>query len=308
MGAIVAGLATFAIIIAFGWALVRFGGVPTGADTVLTRVCFFSATPALIFVTLRQADLEALFSATALVTVLVEVTVIFGVGAIFHLLGHRSVANSAIAGLGAGYVNGANLGIPVCLLVFGNAVHVATILLLQLLILTPIVFAILDYSTKRGNPSRFATLTIPLRNPFVLAVFAGVAANLLDWFPGGVFDDVVSTLARIAVPLMMLALGMSLHGAPVPRARRADLPLWSVVGVKLIGAPLLATLLGALLGLDGEELLVPVVLAALPTAQNVFLYASRYDVGKPLARDTVLLTTAGFVPVVLLATALIWGV
>ena len=67
MGAIVAGLATFAIIIAFGWALVRFGGVPTGADTVLTRVCFFSATPALIFVTLRQADLEALFSATVLV-------------------------------------------------------------------------------------------------------------------------------------------------------------------------------------------------------------------------------------------------
>ena len=35
------------------------------------------------------------------------------------------------------------------------------------------------------------------------------------------------------------------------------------------------------------------------------MYASRYERGVSLARDAVLLTTAGFVPVVLLATALL---
>ena len=62
---------------------------------------------------------------------------------------------------------------------------------------------------------------------------------------------------------------------------------------------------GLAAGLDGAQLLVPVVTAALPTAQNVFMYASRYGVGKDLARDAVLLTTAGFVPVVLLAAAIL---
>ena len=32
------------------------------------------------------------------------------------------------------------------------------------------------------------------------------------------------------------------------------------------------------------------VLASLPTAQNVFNYAQRYDVGETIARDTIFLT------------------
>ena len=50
---------------------------------------------------------------------------------------------------------------------------------------------------------------------------------------------------------------------------------------------------------------MPITTAALPTAQNVFMYASRYGVAKPLGRDAVLVTTAGFVPVVLLAAAVL---
>lgn len=69
--------------------------------------------------------------------------------------------------------------------------------------------------------------------------------------------------------------------------------------------PALAALAGYGLGLRGSDLLAPVTTASLPTAQNVFMYASRYGVDKPLARDAVLVTTVGFVPVVLLAAALL---
>ena len=79
---------------------------------------------------------------------------------------------------------------------------------------------------------------------------------------------------------------------------------WAV-GWKLLVAPGLAGLLGLGAGLRGPGLLVPITTAALPTAQNVFMYASRYGVAKPLGRDAVLVTTAGFVPVVLLAAAVL---
>ena len=81
--------------------------------------------------------------------------------------------------------------------------------------------------------------------------------------------------------------------------------LWLAVGWKLAVMPGLAVVVGLAAGLSGGQLLAPVVTAALPTAQNVFMYASRYGAAKDLARDAVLLTTAGFVPVVLLAAALL---
>lgn len=47
------------------------------------------------------------------------------------------------------------------------------------------------------------------------------------------------------------------------------------------------------------------MLAALPTAQNVFNYAQRYATGRTIARDTVFLTTIGCVPVLFLVVLLL---
>ncbi|WP_225873078.1 hypothetical protein [Cellulosimicrobium composti] len=58
--------------------------------------------------------------------------------------------------------------------------------------------------------------------------------------------------------------------------------------------------------LDDHALLAVVVLAALPSAQNVFNYAQRYEVGEVVARDTVFLTTLGCLPA-LFACALLLG-
>ncbi|MNR48570.1 Membrane transport protein [compost metagenome] len=50
------------------------------------------------------------------------------------------------------------------------------------------------------------------------------------------------------------------------------------------------------LGLEGHVLFAVVVTAALPTAQNVFVAASRYKTGLTVAKDTVLITTVVAVP------------
>ncbi|MFN8085605.1 MAG: hypothetical protein U0Q04_01115 [Microbacterium sp.] len=52
-------------------------------------------------------------------------------------------------------------------------------------------------------------------------------------------------------------------------------------------------------------MLIVTVLAALPTAQNVFNYAQRFDVGETIARDTVFVTTLGCVPILLGITFLL---
>ena len=319
MGDVVAGLAVFGVVIAVGWLLVRTRAVPADADGVLTRVCFFAATPALLVTTLSRADLTAVVSRTTAVAVAAELVAIVSAWCLHRLVLCRSTAEATIGALASGYVNAANLGIPVAVLVLGDAATIAPILLLQLLVLTPVTFTVLDAVTRRGNPSRLATLTVPLRNPLLWGVVVGTAANLsgldLTAWCGGYPAQGLEMLGRVAVPLMMLALGMSLAGAPRPlrspepdafvrgAGRRSG--LWLAVGWKLAVMPGLAVVVGLATGLSGAQLLTPVVTAALPTAQNVFMYASRYGVGKDLARDAVLLTTAGFVPVVLLAAAIL---
>ncbi|EJN84578.1 AEC family transporter [Actinomyces naeslundii] len=319
MGDVVAGLAVFGVVIAVGWLLVRTRAVPADADGVLTRVCFFAATPALLVTTLSRADLTAVVSRTTAVAVAAELVAIVSAWCLHRLVLRRSTAEATIGALASGYVNAANLGIPVAVLVLGDAATIAPILLLQLLVLTPVTFTVLDAVTRRGNPSRLATLTVPLCNPLLWGVVAGTAANLsgldLTAWCGGYPAQGLEMLGRVAVPLMMLALGMSLAGAPRPlRSPEPDASvrgagrrsgLWLAVGWKLAVMPGLAVVVGLATGLSGAQLLTPVVTATLPTAQNVFMYASRYGVGKDLARDAVLLTTAGFVPVVLLAAAIL---
>ena len=377
MADVVAGLAVFGAVIAVGWLLVRTRAVPADADGVLTRVCFFAATPALLVTTLSRADLTAVLSRSTAVAVAAELAAIVSAWCLHRLVLRRPTAEATIGALASGYVNAANLGIPVAVLVLGDAATIAPILLLQLLVLTPATFTVLDAVTRRGNPSRLATLTVPLRNPLLWGVVVGTAANLggvdLKEWGGGDPAQGLGMLGRVAVPLMMLALGMSLAGAPRPlrnlvpeeaapslqgspartvqspqSARQSQEPLaaeavseaheintaggrpprveeepahgarstsqrgagrrsdlWLAVGWKLAVMPGLAVVVGLAAGLSGAQLLAPVVTAALPTAQNVFMYASRYGAAKDLARDAVLLTTAGFVPVVLLAAALL---
>ena len=390
MGEVVSGLAVFAVVIAVGWALVRFGAVPAGSDTILTGVCFYAATPALLVTTIGGADLATVVSRATLAGLLAETLGIVSAWLVHRLALRRSVAESTIGALAAGYVNAANLGIPVLIVLLGDATAIAPILLLQLLVISPAAFAVLDVSTARGAGPGPAVWTAPLRNPLLLGVVAGLVVNLTGWdagaAAGGLVANSLSTLGALAVTLMMLSLGMSLaassprvtrrltvarvtrlratgpgaaagapgaegsdggppssggKGAPsgggaVPgggeggpssgggedpgaggsdggvggpegsadRGERGAV-LWVSVAWKLVVVPLLALGLGAALGLRGPALLVPITTAGLPSAQNVFMYATRYGAAKPLARDCVLLTTAGFVPVVLLAAALL---
>jgi predicted permease len=57
--------------------------------------------------------------------------------------------------------------------------------------------------------------------------------------------------------------------------------------------------------LDAAGLYAVVTLAALPTAQNVFNVALRYDASVILARDAVTVTTLGAAPLVFVVAALL---
>ena len=117
--------------------------------------------------------------------------------------------------------------------------------------------------------------------------------------------DPLQLLASFAVPAVLLAYGVSLHGAPVPGRGPERRAVLLASALKLLVMPAVAWALAAAVGIDGPELFVIVVLAALPTAQNVYTYAVAYGVGERMAQQTVTVTTAGSIPVLLAVAALL---
>ncbi len=299
MGAVLTGFLSLGVIVALGYLLGRFEILGPGADHVLSRLTFYAATPALMFLTVSSAHVSDIFSAGALANVGAVAVAALLYALVARLVLRRRGAEVTLGALSASYVNAGNLGIPILIFATGSAAAIAPVLLLQLLVMVPLSFTILDVQTGRHGISVGQILLTPVRNPLVIGVALGLLFSLTGWrLPAPVLAP-VQLAGNMAVPTMLIAFGLSLRGAPLPGTGRERGPLWLAVGIKTLVAPAVAYLLArGALGLAGTELLATVIVAALPTAQNIFVYAMRYGRAVPLARDAVLVSTLVCIPVV----------
>ena len=300
-----AGFGLIASIIAVGYLLGRRGILGDQPALVLSRLAFTVATPAFLFDILADADLGVLFSPLLAVTSLAAVAA----AVVFGLVGAVSgwgVRRTTIGALCASYVNAGNLGIPIAVYVLGEAVAVVPVLLFQLTVLSPIALTVLELTSERSSGSLLRRLTAPLRNPILLASLLGVLVSVSGIDLPAVVRDPVHQVGAMAVALVLLAFGLSLHGSPPPGQGGERAPVALAVTLKLIGTPLLAWALGAhAFGLEGTALFTVVVLAALPCAQNLYTYAVAYGSGEELARESILLETVLAAPVLVAIAALL---
>ena len=300
-----AGFAVIAAVIAVGYLVGRLRLLGEHAPFVLSRLVFFVLTPCLLFSLLAHADPAVLFSSRLVVSALAAITcfVLFTVVAL--LVFRRGAADTVIGALGSGYVNANNIGIPVAAYVLGDATYSAPVVLVQLLVFAPIALAILDAATS-GRVSVGRVLLQTIRNPLIVASALGtlIAVTGVE-LPELVFEP-FRLIGAAAVPVVLIGFGMSLSRSRILEAGsgRRDVILASTL--KLIVMPFAAFVLARFVfGMTGHELFAIVVLAALPSAQNVFNYAERYDRGVVVARDTVFITTVLCVPVLLVVALLL---
>ncbi len=305
MTGVLVGFAIIGFIIAVGYLAGRLGILGPSAGFVLNRVAFFVLSPCLLFTVLESATVSVLFSSLMAVSLVAALTAFAVYLAVARFVWHRGAPEIVVGALGAGYVNANNIGIPVAVYVLGSAAYSAPVVLLQLLIFAPVALTILDVTTT-GRASIGRILLKPLTNPLIIGSALGVILAVTGWHPPAAVLKPFELLGGAAVPVVLLAFGMSLHGQKLLQAGSGRRDVLVASAIKLVGMPLVAWLLGRfVLGLQGHPLFVVVALAALPAAQNVFNYAQRYSRGEIIARDTVLITTIGSIPVLMVVAALL---
>nr|WP_218889340.1 AEC family transporter [Saccharopolyspora hordei] len=288
-----------------GYVLGRTGALGSAGREALTKLSFYVGTPALLLKMLSESDVTVLFSIPLLVTALST----FAAAGLFVLVGvlrRWNVRRTTIGALCSSYVNAGNLGIPIAVYVLGDATLVAPVMLFQLLVMTPIGLTVIDYAQSGEHGSVWTRVLAPFRNPIVICSLIGVGLSLGGWrIPEPVLEP-LTLLGHLSVPTVLLAFGISLHGSALPAGGAERGPVLLSVGLKSVVHPVIAWAIGAgLFGLEGASLFAAVVISALPAAQNLFVYASRYDVGVRLARESILLSTILSVPVLFTVTALL---
>jgi len=336
-------LGTMAAIVVVGWLLGRYRVLGENAAPVLARTTFTVAIPALLVVTIAHADLHLLLSRVAVVTVASTTAVILVAVAVLRGVWRLGIGDATVATLSASYLNAVHLGIPIAVYVVGDAVAVVPTLLFQLLVLAPVAFTLLDRAhltepptpdaawpqddaaasvtpdhsapeapeapeaaeapTPAGAVRRADVLLRTIRNPIIVAALVGVLLAVAPWqLPEVVFEP-FRLVGAAAAPMALVAFGMSLAVRRPAGRRWISRELGLVMVLRAVVHPVLAAVVGHALGLDRPALLAVVTMAALPTAQNVLVYALQYGRGQALARDAGLATTLLTIPVMLVIAA-----
>jgi len=291
LGGVVTGVLIVASVIAVGYLAARLRILGPEIQGALTRTAYYITNPALMFTVVAGSDIRAVLGTDAPLALLSAAVA----GLLYCLLSflffRRPVAETAVGAMAGSYANAINIGVPVSLYAVGTAQHVAPVLLVQLLVLAPFYLTVLGL-TSGSKISWRKLLLQPLANPMIIASGLGAAVALTGWTVPELLLKPIDMLAAGAVPMVLLAFGLSLAGkAPLQRGDGRTESLTASF-LKVAGMPLIVWALGRFaFGLEGQHLLAVVIMGALPTAQNVFLFASPYGRGVIVARDVILCTT-----------------
>lgn len=282
-------------LILIGYVMARWKKMPADALGWLNIFIIYVALPALFFKLISKTPIEQLtrfdFIVADVGTTYMVFAVIFAIG----WLGRDvSIPEATVQGLAAAYGNIGYMGPGLALLAFGEraAVPVALIFCFENMLHFIVAPALISLGGKDRRPATQVVRDIALRivlHPFIVATAIGFIAASFDIQPPAPLQRLIDYLAQAAAPCALFAMGVTLALRPL---KRIPAEVVYIVPAKLILLPTLMYLsLSAAGNYDHVWIQTAVLLAALPTATNVFVIGQQYDVWQERASATVLITT-----------------
>lgn len=296
-------------LIFIGFACGKLKQIP---DTALAWMNFFIvyvALPALFYRILAQTPLEQLAQVDFVFATTLSTFWAFALSfAIGMVIRKGNIAESTIAGLAGGYGNIGYMGPGLALATLGPqaAVPVALIFCFDTLLLfslVPFLMALAKPSQVSIGATALEVIKRIVSHPLVIATAVGIASAAVHFQPPVALDRLLQFLQNAAAPCALFTLGVTVALRPLKKMPWEVPPL---AAVKLILHPVLIFLLLSLFGpFEQSWVYTAVLMAALPPALNVFVFARQYDTWVEQASSAVLIGT--LVSVVTL-TSVMWMV
>jgi malonate transporter len=268
------------------------------AATEINRYVVYLALPALMFLAAYNLHVEDFAQPAYMAVFAIGMVGIFMFMLVLRLRQKASFVEAAIEGMGACYANIGFMGIPLCMLAFGNATMgaaaIATVMTAGVLFAATIV--VIEVQLHAGVHIGHTLIKVGkslLRNPLIVAPVLGLVLSLTELHvPAGVLQ-VVQLLGNSAGPCALVALGLFLAQTATSgkvASRAANLAVF----LKLIVHPAVTAWL-AYYVFDLPRMLADtaLLLSALPIGTGPFMLAEKYGQGALVASRAILLSTIG---------------
>ena len=179
------------------------------------------------------------------------------------------------------FPNSGNMGLPLVLFAYGEPG-------LALAVAFFAAFALMQFSLGVFIASGSASLRTVVLSPVFLSAVAGTAAVTGDIAVPRFLMNTMTVLGDLTIPLMLLALGISLSRLQVVSLKRSG-----VLAVGRIGLGILAgVVISELLGLDDVARGAVIIQSAMPAAVFNYLFALRYNNDPGEVAGLVVVSTA----------------
>jgi predicted permease len=293
-------------LIFLGYAAARWRSIPDAGLAWMDFFVLYLALPALFYRILARTPFEELNNVPFIVATTLATFAAFAVSFAIALMIRRGrIAESGMAGLAGSYGNIGYMGPGLALSTLGNeaAAPVALIFCFDTLLLFTLVPLFMSFAgtERRGLAASIVEiLRRILLHPLIIATALGVLSAAAAFEPPVALERLFVFLQSAAAPCALFALGLTVALRPIQKVP------WEVpfaIVVKLIVHPLFVIVLLSLLGsFSPSWTATAVLMAALPPALSVFVFARQYDTWVEQASGAVLLGT--LVSVVTLTTVM----
>ena len=282
-------------MIFLGYAVARVTRQPLEALGWMNTFIIYVALPALFFQLLSKTPIEKLTEFTFIFGSVFSTFLIFALMFVISVIASRGeVAQSTVKGLAAAYGNIGYMGPGIALLAFGEAaaVPVALIFCVENMMHFAIAPMMMALAGSDDSPPHAVALDVIRKialHPFIIATAVGVSAAAFEVRPPLPIDTLLDYLSRAAAPCALFAMGVTLALRPL---RRLPPEIGLISFLKLCIHPAVCLVVISLVGnFDPVWVYTAVLLAALPTATNVFVIGQQYGVWVERASATILITT-----------------
>lgn len=143
--------------------------------------------------------------------------------------------------------------------------------------------------TRRADRAKLREAGINiLKNPIILAIAAGIAISLLRIDFPAVVDKTVASLAAMASPLALIAIGAGFEGK---KALAKLKPSCAAAFLKLVGFAAIFLPAAVLFGFRNEKLIALLVMLASPTTPSCYIMAKNMHNDGVITSSIIVLTT-----------------
>ena len=255
------------------------------------------ALPLLLFRTMSGADFHGAAPWALWLCYFSAVVVTWTIGhlVVTRLFG-RDAQAGVVGGVTAAFSNLVLLGLPFMLGIFGQPGFEVLSLLVAVHLPVMIAASILLFETfgrQKGEPVDLSRLALGFvrrmaTNPLIIGILAGLAFRATGLGLPGLASRLIDSLANVAGPVALFAMGLGLRKFGISGNVRAGLALASL---KLLLMPAVVLGMAWVLGLPSLTAKVAVAAAALPAGVNSYLIATQFGTGQALASNAMTLGT-----------------